>query len=93
MPADSNPVIRVVLLAAAVLLAGCASTPKTEPMPTIIKVPVTQYVPVPEALTAPCPVTRAKTRTVEAVVLAYNANVTALEDCSDRMGRIRGLTP
>jgi hypothetical protein len=76
---------------ALLLLAGCASAPKSEPLPRLIKVPVTQYVQVPESLTKPCPVTRAKTRTVEAVVSAYNANVTALEACNGQLDGIRKL--
>lgn len=91
MPADSNPVIRFALLAAVALLASCASTPKSEPMPTLIKVPVTQYVPVPDDLTAPCPVTKPKSRTVEAVVSAYNANVTSLGGCNAKLDGIRKL--
>src|SRR3546814_20766379 len=67
------------------LLAGCASTPKAEPLPALVKVPVLEYVRVPDKLTAPCPVTRAKSRTVEAVVSAYNANVTALEACNAKL--------
>lgn len=81
------------LVVAVLLLAGCATAPKPEPMPTIVKVPVTQYVPVPDKLTQPCPVTRAKSRTVEAVVNAYNANVTALEACNGQIKAIRGLQP
>src|SRR3546814_4461938 len=69
---------------ALLLLAGCASTPKPEPMPTLVKVPVVEYVRVPDSLTKPCPVTRVASRTVEAVVSAYNANVTALESCNAR---------
>lgn len=72
-------------------LAGCASVPKAEPMPVLVKVPVTQYVPVPEQLTQPCPITRAGTRTVEAVVSAYNANVVALEGCNAQLDGIRKL--
>src|SRR3546814_5266719 len=48
---------------ALLLLAGCASTPKPEPMPTLVKVPVVEYVRVPDSLTKPCPVTRVASRT------------------------------
>src|SRR3546814_4332100 len=76
------------------LLAGCASTPKAEPLPALVKVPVLEYVRVPDKLTAPCPVTRAKSRTVEAVVSAYNAHVTALEACNaNQIGRAHVCTP
>src|SRR3546814_10223547 len=76
---------------ALLLLAGCASTPKPEPMPTLVKVPVVEYVRVPDSLTKPCPVTRVASRTVEAVVSAYNANVTALESCNADKAAIRKL--
>jgi len=33
----------------------------------------------------------ANSRTVEAVVSAYNANLLALQDCNTRMGEIRAL--
>ena len=32
----------------------------------------------------PCPVARAESRTVEAVVSAYNANIETLESCANR---------
>lgn len=74
-------------------MAGCASAPPPapEPVPTLIKVPVTRYVPVPAELTEPCPIKRATERTVEAVVSAYNANVSALEACNADKAAIRKL--
>jgi hypothetical protein len=74
------------------VLAGCASAPPApEPVPALIKVPVTKYVPVPADLTKPCPIQRAKARTVEAVVAAYNANVTSLQGCNADKAAIRKL--
>src|SRR3546814_18111872 len=75
------------------LLAGCASTPKAEPLPALVKVPVLEYVRVPDKLTAPCPVTRATSRTVEAVVSAYHAHVTALDACNAKLQGIRDIKP
>ena len=75
----------------ALLLAGCASVPAPQPLPALVKVPVTRYVPLPEKLTAACPLKRAGIRTVEAVVAAYNANVTALEQCNVQLDAIRAL--
>src|SRR3546814_9854276 len=74
---------------ALLLLAGCASTPKPEPMPTLVKVPVVEYVRVPDSLTKPCPVTRVASRTVEAVVSAYNANVRSEEHTSELQSLMR----
>lgn len=78
----------------ALLLAGCQTCPEPkEQLPAVVKVPVTQYVGVPDDLTAPCPITRADSRTVEAVVAAYNANVTSLEGCNAQLDGIRKLAP
>lgn len=60
-------------------------------MPAIVKVPVTKYVPLPDRLTKPCPTRHAQSRTVEAVVSAYNANVTALEKCNGQLDAIRAI--
>ena len=47
-------------------LAGCKSAPEARPFvaPTIVEVPVTRYVALPEALTKPCPVPAIAGRTV-----------------------------
>lgn len=75
----------------ALALAGCTSTPERVVVPEIVHVPVREYVPVPERLTAPCPISRAESRTVEALVSAYNANITNLEGCNAKMREIRKL--
>lgn len=74
---------------AALLLAGCNTCP--ERMPEVVKVPVRVTVPVPAPLTEPCQVARAESRTVEAVVSAYNANVEHLEACNRKLSEIRAL--
>ena len=85
--------------AAAVLtllaLAGCKSTPEARPFvaPTIVEVPVTKYVPVPDALTQPCPVPAIKGRTVGDVVEASNARKVALDRCNAQLKAIRELQP
>lgn len=73
------------------LLAGCAHEPEKPRLPEVVHVTVEKLVPVDERLTKPCPAKRAASRTVEAVVAAYNANIAALEDCDGRMGEIRAL--
>ncbi|WP_205903579.1 Rz1-like lysis system protein LysC, partial [Pseudomonas viridiflava] len=60
-------------------------------LPEVVHVTVEKLVPVDAKLIKPCPATRAASRTVEAVVTAYNANITALEDCDGRMSEIRAL--
>ena len=82
---------RPALIAAALLLAACQTQPERPQVPELIKVPVRVTVPVPPALTDPCPVARASSRTVEAVVQAYNANVETLEACNRKLQEIRTL--
>lgn len=81
--------MRLLPIAAALLLAGCNTCP--ERMPEVVKVPVRVTVPVPAPLTEPCQVARAESRTVEAVVSAYNANVEHLEACNRKLSEIRAL--
>lgn len=73
------------------LLTGCAHQPERPKLPEKVYVAVDRLVPVDDRLTQPCPATRATSRTVEAVVSAYNANLLALQDCNTRMGEIRAL--
>ncbi|WP_281915980.1 Rz1-like lysis system protein LysC [Caldimonas thermodepolymerans] len=77
--------------AAALLLAGCQTCPERPQVPEVVKVPVRVTVPVPTELSAPCPVARAESRTVGAVVSAYNANVEHLEACNRKLSEIRAL--
>lgn len=83
--------MRPMLLLIVLALAGCQTCPDRPQVPELIKVPVRVTVPVPEGLTAPCPVARAGSRTVESVVQAYNANVESLETCNRKLGEIRAL--
>lgn len=69
---------------------SCSRAAKPD-LPKAVYVPVEKLVPVDDRLTQPCPATRATSRTVEAVVSAYNANLLALQDCNTRMGEIRAL--
>lgn len=45
----------------------------------------------PAGLTQSCPITRAQERSVENVVLAYNANILSLQQCNKQLGEIREL--
>ena len=83
--------MRLLLIAAVLVLAGCQTCPDRPPVPEIVKVPVRTTVPVPAELTAACPIARAESRTIEAVVTAYNANVENLEACNRRLQEIRSL--
>ena len=81
------------MLAAAVPLCGfgsCSRSAKPD-MPKVVHVQVDRVVEVPKALTARCSIARAQSRTVEAVVSAYNANVLSLQRCNNQLGEIEGL--
>jgi len=69
----------------------CSKKPERPNLPDKVYVPVEKLVPVDSRLTKPCPAKRAESRTVEAVVAAYNANLIVLQDCDTRMGEIRAL--
>lgn len=73
------------------LLAGCSHQPERAKLPQAVYITVEKLVPLDDRLTQPCVTTRATSRTVEAVVTAYNANLLALQDCNSRMGEIRAL--
>lgn len=84
----------VALTLAVLLLAACASrAPEPRPFvaPTVIEVPVTRYVPVPDALTAPCEAPPLAGRTVGHVVAASNARKLALDRCNAQLRAIRRL--
>ncbi|WP_019303623.1 Rz1-like lysis system protein LysC [Xanthomonas oryzae] len=85
--------LRLAVLVLVLVLAGCTEKTVKPTVPTMVRVQVPQYVPLPDALTRPCPVVRAKGRTVEAVVSAYNTNVSTQTECDKRMARIRALQP
>jgi len=78
-------------LIALALLTSCAHEPEKPKLPEVVHVTVEKLVPVDARLTKPCPAKRAESRTIEAVVSAYNANLLTLEDCDTRMSEIRAL--
>ncbi|MDH1192545.1 hypothetical protein [Stenotrophomonas sp. GD03958] len=69
----------------------CSKKPEQPKLPEVVRLTVEKSVPVDARLTKPCPTKRAESRTVEAVVEAYNANLETLQDCNNRMGEIRAL--
>ncbi|WP_080932942.1 Rz1-like lysis system protein LysC [Xanthomonas albilineans] len=77
-------------LIALLALAGCAQVRPA--IPAKVYVPVSVPAQLPASLTKPCPAVRVKTRTVDALVAAYNADVSALDDCDARMSQIRKLS-
>ncbi|WP_369916525.1 hypothetical protein AB8810_11065 [Xanthomonas sp. NCPPB 3005] len=86
-----NRLLLIVLLLPLAGWGGCSRAVKPQ-IPEKVYVRVEVPAELPETLTAPCPPVRAKQRTVEAVVSAYNANIPTQEDCDRRMGEIRKLS-
>ena len=76
-----------------VLLLTCAfGSCQTKP-PKVVEVIVTKIVPVPAELTEPCKQHAPTEKTVAEAVRMANLRKAALDECSSRMARIRGLTP
>ncbi|HWV45503.1 MAG TPA: hypothetical protein VN039_05670 [Nitrospira sp.] len=79
-------------LLAVVMLGGCREA--TKPIvPQTITVTVTKYVPLDSALTEDCPISLPLNRTVSEAVRIARARRVALEDCTQRMRKIRELQP
>jgi hypothetical protein len=87
-----NRILLIMMLLPLAGLGGCSRAQKPE-IPKVVYVKIEKPVALPESLTRPCPPARAKERTVEAVVSAYNANIPVQTDCDERMSRIRALQP
>jgi len=85
--------LALILLVPLCGFGSCARKPEQPKLPEVVHVTVEKLVPVDVRLTRPCPGKRAESRTVEAVVEAYNANLVTLQDCDSRMGEIRELAP
>ncbi len=72
-------------------LAGCAGTPPRPVAPDVVQVPVTRYVPIPETLTAPCPIAGPKDMTVGEAVRIARERRRALEACNAQLRQIRAV--
>lgn len=84
------------LLIAAVslaLLAGCRKDVKSEPpiVPRVVTTTVTQYVPLPEALTRDCRDEPAQQQTYEEAKRLALVRRHYLAECTERLRRIRAL--
>ena len=80
-----------ITLVAMLVLAGCQTTPDLPQPPKVVEVTVEKIVPVPAALTEPCRQPEKKGNTVAEAVRLANERKAALDECSRRMERIRGL--
>ena len=82
-----------VIFAAALPLCGFGSCSKASKpdIPQVVYVTVEKQVPVRDELSKACPISRAKERSVEQVVSAYNANILSLQQCNKQLGEIRQL--
>ena len=85
--------MRILAVTALLVLAGCQTTPDLPQPPKVIEVVVEKMVPVPASLTEPCQQPAKAANTVHEAVRLANERKAALDECSRRMARIRGLTP
>ena len=83
--------MRIPAVTALLVLAGCQTTPDLPQPPKVVEVTVEKIVPVPAALTEPCRQPEKKGNTVAEAVRLANERKAALDECSRRMERIRGL--
>jgi len=81
------------LIVAAALLTGCPGNRKDDPppVPKIVEVPVTKYVPVPEELTADCQNTAPQSQTYSEAKRLAIVRGEYLDECTQRMRKIRSL--
>lgn len=80
-----------VAILAVIMLAGCKTAPERVVVPEIVKIPVREYVLVPESLTEPCVSPELTERTVEAVVAAANSRKVCEDRLNGQMRQIRKL--
>lgn len=73
------------------VLAGCASTPKTEPAPQVVPVTVTKFVPVPSDLTLACYDEAPIEQTNREAGRLAAVRKAAGDECTRRMCRIHNL--
>lgn len=85
--------MRILAVAAVLVLAGCQTTPDLPQPPKVVEVVVEKIVPVPAALTEPCQQPAKTANTVQEAVRLANERKAALDECSARLARIRGLSP
>ena len=84
--------VSVLLIA---LLAGCAFQPQKPtplpPAPKIIRVPVTRYMHIPDALTAPCAAEAPRDKTIAELLRIARSRAKAIEDCNADKAQIRAI--
>lgn len=78
--------LKPLVIAILIALAGCA---QVQPKPVLV--PVTKYVPVPAALTQPCPIAEPEDHTVAEAVKVARERKTALAVCNAQLEQIREL--
>lgn len=78
---------------AVVMLAGCGEKVTKPVVPKVVETTVTKYVPLDPELTEDCPIAMPDNRTVSEAVRIARARRASLEDCTDRMRKIRALQP
>jgi hypothetical protein len=85
--------MRLILSIAVLAVAGCTTAPTKPVMPQTVQVVVTRYIPVPDALTAPCTIAQLTTGTGFDALAVGHARGVSLADCNRRIRAIRDLHP
>lgn len=87
--------MRCVSVLLTAVIAGCAAQPqKPVPLPSapkIVRVPVTRYVRIPDALTEPCTAEAPRDKTIAELLRIARARAAALEACSADKAQIRAI--
>ena len=83
--------MRVTLIIAVLLLAGCQSAPERIVIPEVVHVTVPKYITPPAELTRPCVSPELEARTVEAVVAVSNSRKVCEDRLNSQMRQIRAL--
>ncbi|SDW94526.1 Rz1-like lysis system protein LysC [Lysobacter enzymogenes] len=85
--------MRIAALIALVVLAGCQTTAPAPTVPSVVRVPVQTFVPLPAELTRDCEDVPKQSNTYGEAVRLANARKAAADECTSRMRQIRNLQP
>ena len=88
---EARVLMRYLLAIGLLALSGCKTAPIVPVVPQVVHDVVKVYVPVPPALTAPCPIAKLTTGTGFDGINVGHARKVSLLDCNDRMDKIRKL--
>lgn len=82
---------RTIWLLSLALVSGCVPAVKPVVVPQIVRVEVPVYAPLPDDLTADCPIAEPTSLKVQEVVRVANARKVALQNCNADKAALRSL--